>query len=109
MGKTAEEKCKYKWEVDTHSTAHTTAHDAQTSAGGLWNRTMTKHLLITNTHLPRNNARSACSAPQDERELADLGQSCGHNPLDVLAGFRQEERQDQCCQNKLQEGPRVTA
>lgn len=55
------------------------------------------------THLPRNDACSAGSAPQDEGELADLGQACGHDPLDVLAGLRQEERQDQRRQDKLQE------
>lgn len=91
---------------------HLRTHDAHTSARGESNRTLTKHLPDQNTykkwvetHLPRNDAGSAGSAPQDKRELADLGQPRGHDPLDVLAGFRQEERQDQCCQNKLREGP----
>lgn len=57
------------------------------------------------THLPRNDTGSACSAPKDQRELADLGQPCGHDPLDILAGLGQEERQDQGCQDKLQEQP----
>lgn len=94
----------------THSQLRT--HDAHTSARGVSNRTLTEHLPDENTdrkwvetHLPRNNAGSARSAPQDKRELADLGQPRGHDPLDVLAGFRQEERQDQCCQNKLRECP----
>lgn len=87
-------------------------HDAHTSARGVSNGTVTRHLPDQNTcrervetHLPRNDASSARSAPQDKRELADLGQPRGHDPFDVLAGFRQEERQDQCCQNKLRECP----
>lgn len=70
---------------------------------------MNTHRKWEETHLSRNDARSACSASQDERELADLGQPCSHDPLDVLAGLWQEEGQDQRRQNELQEQPRVIA
>lgn len=59
------------------------------------------HRTWVRTHLPRNDARSACSAAQHEGELADLRQPRGHDPLDVLPALRQEERQDQSCQGKL--------
>jgi hypothetical protein len=63
-----------------------------------------KHAMCSvYTHLPRDDACSSCSAPQDKGELADLGQPCRDDPLDVLTALWQDKRQDQSCQHKLQE------
>lgn len=56
------------------------------------------------THLPGDDSGSACPAPQDQCELADLGQPGGHDPLDILACLGQEQGQDQGCQDELQGG-----
>lgn len=80
--------------------------DAQTPVWGCADQgSPHTHSTWLQTHLPRNDASSACSAPQDKRELADLRQARSHDPLDVLTALRQEERQDQSCQNKLREHP----
>lgn len=55
----------------------------------------------SHTHLAGDDAGSAGSAPQHKGELAHLRQPCCHHPLDVLAGRRQEQGQDQCRQGEL--------